>query len=366
MLKTKIHDHFLWKLQLEEIKKLAKSIDYEIKDIVIQTRLHPNHTYVLGKGKIQELKEKIIELDVRNVIFWNNLTSKQTLNLIRTLSHDKEIDVKDRYDLTLEIFERNASDKLSKLQIELARTRKELPLYKLQANVKYQRDKMGFHSRGEFAFHSKIKSYDKRIASLNKEISKYKETKLKNIENRRKKIFQSKYICLTGYYNAGKTTLFNKLTGSEKLVSDRPFTTLSSKYGKSIKRKNLFFIDSIGFVLDLDPKLIKSFELNLLDMLNADKVLYIIDVSEKKELLFYKTQYGLNLLSQLGIDVFNKLTLIFNKIDKLEDYEAYLENLIKEFPTFLKILPHVSISAKSGLNIKSIIDFLINKKILNK
>ena len=61
------------------------------------------------------------------------------------------------------IFEKNASDKLSKIQIELARTKKQLPLYKIQANIRYRRDKMGFRDRGEFAYHSKIKSYDKKI-----------------------------------------------------------------------------------------------------------------------------------------------------------------------------------------------------------
>ena len=359
MLKTEIHDHELWKLQLDEIQKLAESIEYEIVDTIIQTKLHPNPAHILGKGKINEIKEILINLNIDTVIFWNNLTSKQSLNLIRTLSHQKEVKILDRYDLTLEIFEKNATDKLSKMQIELARTRKQLPLYKLQANVTYNKDKAGFRSRGEYAFHSKIKSYDKRIAALNKEIEKFKDNKIKNIE-KRKKMFGSQFVCLTGYYNAGKTTLFNALTGNQKLVSDKPFTTLSSKYSRATRTNELFFIDTIGFVMDLDPRLIKSFELNLLDMQNADKILYVIDVSESKNLIFHKAQYGLNLLSQLNIAIFNKVVLIFNKIELLDDPESFILELIDEFPTFFKILPHLNVSASNGYNVKFIVDLLVN------
>ena len=359
MLKTEIHDHELWKLQLDEIQKLAESIEYKIVDIIVQTKLHPDPTFILGKGKINEIKDLLSHLNIDTVIFWNNLTSKQSLNLIRKLSHEKEVKIMDRYDLTLEIFEKNATDKLSKMQIELARTRKQLPLYKLQANVTYNKDKAGFRSGGEFAFHSKLKTYDKRIAALNKEIDKFKDKKIINIQ-KRKKISSSQFVCLTGYYNAGKTTLFNSLTGNQKLVSDKPFTTLSSKYSRATRTNGLFFIDTIGFVMDLDPRLIKSFELNLLDMQNADKILYVIDVSEPKDLIFHKAQYGLNLLSQLNIDVFNHVIIIFNKIEMLEEPDPFIEELIRDFPTFFKILPHISVSAVTGHNLDLIVDLLIN------
>ena len=365
MLKTKVHDHELWKLQLDEIKKLAKSINYEIIDVMIQTKLHPHPAYVLGKGKIDELKEKVLEQDIETVIFWNNLTSKQSLNLIRTLSEDEEIDVKDRYDLTLEIFEKQATDKLSKIQIELARTRKELPLYKLQANIKYKKEKGGYHGLGEHGYHSKIKSYDKKVASLRREISKLKDNKIKTIENRKKRLYNSRYICIAGHYNAGKTTLFNKITGLDKKISDKPFTTLSSKYGRYKRGKDLFFIDSIGFVLDLDPRLIKSFELNLLDMLNADKMLYLIDASEEKSLLYHKACYGLDLLREIGINIIEKVIIIFNKIDKLKDSEEFIKKLVEKYPDPFKILPYLNLSAEKGINIDDLIYYLLNTVIDN-
>jgi len=365
MLKTNVHDHILWKLQLDEIKKLAESVNYNIVEVVIQTRIHPTSSYLLGKGKIDELKEKVIEQDIETVIFWNNLTSKQTLNLIRTLSIDEEIEIKDRYDLTLEIFENQATDRLSKIQIELARTRKELPIYKMQANFKYNKEKGGYHGLGEHGYHSKIKSYDKKVASLTREILKLKEHKVRNIENRKKRLYNSRYVCIAGHYNAGKTTLFNKITGLDKKISDKPFTTLTSKYGKYKRGKDLFFIDSIGFVLDLDPRLIKSFELNLLDMLNADKMLYVIDASEEKSLLYQKTRYGLNLLKEIGINVIENVIIIFNKIDKLENSSEYIEKIVEEYPDVFKILPHLNLSAEKGINIDDLIYYLLNTVIDN-
>ncbi len=365
MLKTNVHDHELWKLQLDEIKKLAEAINYDIVDVIIQTKLHPNPTYIFGKGKIQELKERIAELDVKTIIFWNNLNSKQALNLITTLSVNGEMDVKDLYDLTLEIFDKQATDKTSKIQIQLARTRKQLPLYKLQANIVYNKDKANFRGPGEYGFHSKIKSYDKQIASLRQEISKLKDAKIKNIQNRKKRLYNSKYICIVGHYNAGKTTLFNKITGLEKEISDKPFTTLSSKYGRYKQGKDLFFIDSIGFVLDLDPRLIKSFELNLLDMLNADKMLYIIDASEEKSLLFHKTRYGLDLLKAIGINILEKVVIVFNKIDKLENSEEYINKLVEEYPDPFKVLPYLNLSSEKGINIDDLIYYLVNSVIDN-
>ena len=210
-----------------------------------------------------------------------------------------------------------------------------------------------------------LKSYDKKVASLKQEISKLKVSKLRNIENRKKRLHSSRYICITGHYNAGKTTLFNKITGLNKEISNKPFTTLSSKYGKYKKGKDLFFIDSIGFVLDLDPLLIKSFELNLLDMLNADKMLYVIDISEEKSLLFHKTRYGLDLLKKIGINVIEKVVIIFNKIDKLKDSNSdeYIKGLVEEFPYPFKILPYLNLSAEKGINIDDLIYYLLNTVI---
>ncbi|MHA1298434.1 MAG: GTPase, partial [Candidatus Helarchaeota archaeon] len=257
MLKTNVHDHFFYKIQIEELKKLAKSLEYEVIREIIQTRLKGKSKFLLGSGKILEIKRIIQELNIETVIFYNNLTSKQKLNLLKALSNDYEIEILDRYELTLKIFEKNATGRLSKIQIQLARLSQNFPLFKLQANIKFKRDLMPrVFGPGEYAFHSKIKSYDKKMATLRNEIESLKLKKLERIQKRKKILNGGKICCIVGYYNAGKTTLFNLLTGADKPISEQPFTTLSSKYKRINKKINLMLVDTIGFVIDLDPRLI--------------------------------------------------------------------------------------------------------------
>lgn len=355
MLKTDIHDHFFYKVQISELKKLVESLNYQIVEEIVQTRSKKRSKFLIGKGKVQEIKQLIQEQNIESVIFYNTLTSKQKLNLLTELSGNQEIEILDRYELTLKIFEQNASDKLSKIQIQLAQLRKQFPFYKLQANIKFKQDlparKFG---PGEFAFHSKIKSYDKKIAAIRTEIESLKAKKLERIQKRRKILNGGKICCIVGYYNAGKTTLFNLLTGAKKLISDQPFTTLSSKYRRINKNINLILVDTIGFVIGLDPRLIKSFELNLLDMQNADILAYLIALDDELDLINHKLKYGLELLKDIGIDS-EKIILIFNKYDLIskQEFEStiqYLEPIISKYRYFC-------ISAKNKENINDLLSY---------
>lgn len=356
MLKTNIHDHSFYKIQMSELKKLAESLNYEIVAEEIQSRLKKRSKFLIGKGKVQEIKQLIKEQNIETVIFYNTLTSKQKLNLLTELSGNQEIQILDRYELTLEIFELNASDKLSKIQIQLAQLRKQFPLYKLQANIKFKQDLPARkYGPGEFAFHSKIKNYDKKIAAMRAEIDSLKARKIERIQKRRKILNGGKICCIVGYYNAGKTTLFNLLTGAEKPISNQPFTTLSSKYRRINKNFNLILVDTIGFVIDLDPRLVKSFELNLMDMQNADILLYLIALDDNLDLINHKLEYGLNLLNEIGINL-KKILLVFNKFDLISKQEfeiiiQYLEPVISKFPYFC-------ISAKNKENIDDLLSYL--------
>jgi len=349
-LKTNIHDHWEFQLKIEELRSLAASIDYEIVDTVVQQRTRKAPHYLIGKGKAEELKELVETYNIENIIFYNILSSKQNYNLTTEL----HCEIKDRYDLILEIFEKQSSDIVSKLQINLAQMLKTFPKYKIQAHKKYRTEHAQFRSSGEFAFHSKIKAHDKRVAKIRQELDVLKEKKLKQIASRKRGQFPFKTICISGYYNAGKTTLFNELTGAEKPVSDRPFTTLSSKY-KHLKDRNsnIILIDTIGFVYDIDPTLIKSFELQILDMQNADKVLYLIGLNDEIEVVTTKFRYGLELFEEIGIDR-SKIIVIFNKIDLITDEKV--TKLLEILEESLKEFPNTFISAKDSKNLNTLIN----------
>lgn len=349
-LKTDVHDHWDFKLQIEELRRLAVSMEYEIVDTIVQQRLNKSD-FLIGRGKVEEITETVKTYSIETVIFYNILTSKQHSNLTSAF----KCEVKDRYDLILDIFEQQSSDNLSKLQITLAQLIKTFPKYKIEAHKKYKAEHPSQQGGGgEYAFHSKIKAYDKQIAKVRAELSVLKEKKLSEIASRKRGQYPFKIVCIGGYYNAGKTTLFNALTGANKPVSDRPFTTLSSKY-QQLKnpQSKLILVDTIGFVYDIDPTLIKSFELQILDMQNADKLLYLIGLDDPVEVIKTKFSFGLELFQEIGVDP-TKIIAVFNKIDLIseEKIEKLLENLEKP----LKELPYTFISAQKSLNLNALIN----------
>ena len=351
MLRNNPHDHILFKLQLDELEALTKALGYEIVETFTQTGLRTKARYLFGSGKVDELGRVIEEKDVELVVLYNELTSKQKLNL--SLAFNCE--VIDRYELTLRIFEEMASDKISKLQIELARERKLYPFYQLQAAVKYSglERQPPWAGTGEFAFHSKLKGVQKRIGKLKREIAVLAVDKIRQIKERKK--LGTKMICIAGYYNAGKTTLFNLLTGENKLVGDRPFKTLSSKYQRLKSNDGVdapLLIDTIGFVVGLDPELIKSFELNLMDMKEADLVLFLIGVDDNAEYLFHKLKFGLHLLQEIGVEP-SRILVVLNKTDLL-DRESF-GKVVSYLTPLMEQYDWTSISAKKRDGIDGLI-----------
>ncbi|MEM3715114.1 MAG: hypothetical protein QXF82_09230, partial [Nitrososphaeria archaeon] len=164
--KTDVHDHILYKLHIEDLSNMARSIGYEPVGVVIQTMPKENVSFLFGSGKVNELKTKIREDGIEALILYNIMNSIQKLNLERMLN----VKVLDRYDLTLEIFDQNASDKISKLQIELAKLLKFMPYEKLKASIRYFKNKPGPKSSGEYAYHKTIGQLKRRINQLENEI----------------------------------------------------------------------------------------------------------------------------------------------------------------------------------------------------
>lgn len=353
MLKRNIHDHRVFRIKLDELRKLVETLNLKIVGEFVQTELHPFSRFYLGKGKIKEIKRFVRENNIDVVIFYNILKSSQKLNLISEL----RCDVVDRYEIILEIFDKMASDNISKLQIELARLQKLAPYFRLAAAVRFRHDRPFFLSMGEYAYHSQLRELKNRQARLRKQIEELKHEKKRQIEKRKKVGFP--FVCITGYYNAGKTSLFNVLTGENKLVTPYPFTTLSSKYQRRYVNQDmtLLFIDTIGFVIDLDPRLIKSFEINLEDIRSSDIILLLLEANEPILTLKIKLFEGIRLLKELGVSK-DRIIIVFNKIDIVKETENILEEQLD-----LKRLniPWITISAKERYNINGLLNIITEK-----
>jgi GTP-binding protein HflX len=347
LVKTDPHDHYLYRIRLEELRELSKAAGYDVAGSTIQVNLKENIAFMVGKGKLEEIKQHVDEKGVDALVFYNLLTSKQKYNLERAL----KIEVLDRYELTLKIFDISSSDKLSKLQIRLAQLFKEIPYRKLLASIRFKtgREHPGPRSLGEYAYHETVASLLKRRSALEAEVEKRRMDKRAQLERRRKIGIPT--VCITGYYNAGKTSLFNALTNLSKPVSPRPFTTLSSKYyllpGRNLK---VFLVDTIGFVMDLDPRLIASFSITLDDIRSADLVILTVDISDSLDLMLLRMETCLDILRSLKIKD-ERMLVAFNKCDVLKsEGEAELK-LNRAYP-LIHDLAYCLVSARSrkGLN----------------
>jgi GTP-binding protein HflX len=157
-------------------------------------------------------------------------------------------------------------------------------------------------------------------------------------------------VCLVGCYNAGKTTLFNALTGAQMEVSDRPFTTLASKYARATNA-GMLFVDTIGFALGLDPELISAFQLNLDDMRHADVVLLLVDAADEPVLLGMKLRTALRILRSTGIDQ-RRILVVLNKADLAG---ARLETEAVPVVSKLGGMEWVAVSATTGENLDALV-----------
>ena len=351
MLKTNVHDHKVYRVRLDELKALVQALGLEVMGEVVQTRYRPFEKYCIGKGKVGEIKRQATKHDVQLVVFYNLLKSSQKLNLIQGTG----CDVIDRYELTLEIFDQMASDNLSKLQIESARLEKLAPFYKLSANIHFTHDRPFFHSGGEYGFRGQLREISRRQSDIKENIQALVVEKKRQIENRMKLGYPT--ICIAGYYNAGKTSLFNALTGEHKPVSDRPFTTLSSKYSKRYidSQTTVMFIDTIGFVLDLDHRLIKSFQINFEDIRSADVVILLFEITDPPLTLQLKLSEGISLLRDIGVPT-ERLLLIFNKVDKAPTDAA--RTIDEELSLTHYDIPWTTVSAEKRTNINGLLDLI--------
>ena len=351
MLRTNIHDHTVYRVRLDELKALVQALGIDVVDEVVQTRFRPFERYCIGKGKVSEIRKLAEKRDVQLVVFYNLLKSSQKLKLIQGTG----CDVIDRYELTLEIFDQMASDNLSKLQIESAKLEKLAPFYKLAANLQFTHDRPFFHSGGEYGFRGQLREISRRQADIREEIRGLMVEKKRQIDNRLKLGYPT--ICIAGFYNAGKTSLFNALTGEHKPVSNRPFTTLSSKYQKRYidAKTTVLFIDTIGFVLDLDHRLIKSFQLNFEDIRSADIVILLFEITDPPLTLRLKLGEGISLLRDIGVSM-DRVIFVFNKVDKAPPGAG---TVIEEQLNLTHYdMPWTTVSANQRTNLKELLDLI--------
>jgi GTP-binding protein HflX len=347
MLRRAVHDHVEWPVELAEFRRLAEAAGFEIVGQVVQTRIAPHGGLLLGPGKVEELVARVEAEAIDAVVVYNVLSSMQKFKLQRTF----RCEVLDRYEVVLRVFERGARDRVSQLQLELARLQKSYPFIKVGRRevMRRERSTRGTGAGpGEYSYHSELRQVRKRLANVKAELEGLRREKLRRLHARLE--LGIPLVCLVGCYSAGKTTLFNALTGAQMEVSGRPFTTLASKYARGTTA-GMLFVDTIGFALGLDPELISAFQLNLDDMRHADVVLLLVDAVDAPVLLGMKLRSALRILESTGIEN-RRILVVLNKADlageRLEKEAAPVVDQVGG-------LEWVAVSAATGENLDALV-----------
>ena len=335
---------------LQELQQLAETAGIEVVCATIQSRNMPKPTYFIGEGKVEELKPLVEELNADAVIFDEELSPAQNRNLERAL----EVATIDRTGLILQVFAQRALTKEARLQVALAQLEYALPrLTRMWTHLSRLATGGGGSRRlrgpGETQLEMDRRWVRGNIAHVRKALDAVEKQRHVQRRNRSEKI----KVSLIGYTNAGKSTLFNALTGETVLAEDKLFATLDSTTRKLDlpQKQQILLSDTVGFIKKLPHHLVAAFKATLEEVLEADLLLHVIDVSHPEaEAQIAAVNVVLEELDATDIP----MLMVFNKIDRLKSDEE-LHLLQCQYPDAL------SISAQRGDGVPALADALAHR-----
>ncbi|MDB4158174.1 GTPase HflX [Gammaproteobacteria bacterium] len=311
----------------EEFYELVISAGAEIVEKSISKQKTPSVSHFIGKGKLDEIKHLVETSCAELVIVNHQLSASQARNLELQL----KVRVIDKTEIILDIFASRATTHIGKLQVELAQLNHlSTRLIRGWTHLERQKGGIGLRGPGETQLETDRRLIGHRIKRLKSRLDKSHKQKQLNSYSRKKS--RNKLVALVGYTNAGKTTLFNRLTNSKQLAEDKLFATLDSVTRKNIDPElgPILFSDTVGFISDLPTQLIESFKATLDELQSADLLLHVVDISDidhrQKEAEVNKILEELNLESIPQIRINNKCDLkgISHQVKKEEEKEVWI------------------------------------------
>lgn len=328
---------------LEELEELVKTAGAVTAGRVIQNResIHPG-TY-LGKGKLEEVKELIWELEATGVVCDDELSPVQLRNMEDIL----ETKVMDRTMVILDIFAARARTREGKLQVELAQLKyRAARLVGLRSSLSRLGGGIGTRGPGEKKLEMDRRLIHERISQLKAEL---KDVEChRQVQRRQRERAHTKVAAIVGYTNAGKSTLLNHLTDAGILAEDKLFATLdpTTRNLTLPGGQEILLTDTVGFIRKLPHHLIEAFKSTLEEARYSDIILHVTDCSNPRMDIQMHTVY--DTLKQL--EVTDKIVVtVFNKIDKLEQ-DVILKDLTADY--------QVKLSAKTGQGVDQLLETL--------
>ncbi len=326
---------------VKEATSLADTAGYSVETIVSQHHITRSR-YGIGSGKAEEVKELVEQLQPQVIIFDEVLKPSQQYNLASLC----KIEILDRERLILEIFERRASTAESRYQIKLAQLRYDMIRAREKVRLAKTGEQPGFFGMGKYDADVYYLDIKKRASVIKKKLEK------EEIRRKLYRIQRSKAglptISLAGYTSAGKTTLFNTLTGESKNAGDGIFTTLStSTRAVNFNRGKVLVSDTVGFISKLPAYMVDAFKSTLHELIYSDLILLVLDISQTIEEVGRKLDSSMHVMNELGVPM-TKVVYVLNKVDLTRIEDAYDKSAYLDILDSKRIMP---VSAKTGFNI---------------
>ncbi len=340
---------------MEELKGLAEAVNTEVLGTVIQSLEKPNTATLIGKGKVEEIRELAANMEADMIIFNDELTGMQ----IRNLEDAIGVRVIDRTILILDIFAARASSKEGKLQVELAQLRYRLPrLLGFGKSLSRQGGGIGTRGPGEKKLETDRRHIERRIDDIRRELAELRKTR--NVQRQKREKSGIPVVALVGYTNSGKSAMMNRLLSitdkEDKVVMEKDmlFATLDTQQRNVRLDTNHEFIliDTVGFVSRLPHSLVEAFKATLEEVCYADLLLHIVDASyEDNDFHIEVTE---KVLAEIGASDKEKL-MVYNKADLVPEL---LEAKGTEDTLF--------VSAKENIHIDELIEKIKEKIFKDK
>jgi GTP-binding protein HflX len=343
---------------INEAMGLCDAAGYQIVHMITQNFLK-KPKYGISTGVLENLETTTEKLRPDVIIFDEILKPSQNYNLASVLHRE----ILDREALILEIFESRASSSESKLQVKLAQLRYEMARAKEKVRLSRIGEQPGFMGIGQFEVDVYYNDIKHRMQTVRSKLEKAGKQRELHRQGRKRQGFKT--MSLAGYTSAGKTTLFNKLTGESKKQSQELFTTLSTTTRRiTINQEPFLIADTVGFISKLPAYMIEAFKSTLEELIYTDIIILVIDVSDSLFDLKKKFASCMRTLSDLGVER-DRIIFVLNKSDLVSNFEVHEKVKILNLMENKKWISVSALAEKNMDKLKILIKDIIENQSLS-